>query len=154
MSATTLYPPQSHSGYPRKVFLAGSIDMGSAEDWQAQVITALGDLPITLLNPRRAEWDASWEQRIDNPQFNEQVTWELDGLASAELILLYMAPGTKSPVSMLEFGLHAKGGNMLVCCPEGFWRKGNIDILCRRESIPQFDSLDALIEGAREFLGQ
>jgi len=152
MNATVLYPPKPHAGYPRKVFLAGSIDMGIAEDWQAKVIAALQDLPITLLNPRRPEWDASWEQRMDNPQFNEQVNWELDGLETAELILLYLGPGTKSPVSMLEFGLHAKGKRLLVCCPEGFWRKGNIDIVCHRESIPQFDNLDALIAGAKEVL--
>ena len=35
------------------VFLAGSIEMGSAVEWQAQVTDALRDLDIIVLNPRR-----------------------------------------------------------------------------------------------------
>lgn len=152
MKAQTVLPPSDHHGLPRKVFLAGSIEMGNAEDWQTSVIRGLGDLDITILNPRREAWDASWVQSIDNPQFREQVDWELDGLESAELILLYLVPGTKSPISLLEFGIYARSNKLLVCCPEGFWRKGNVDIVCHREGIPQFENIEELIEGARSFL--
>lgn len=152
MKARIVLPPSDHSNYSRKVFLAGSIEMGKAEDWQTLVFEGLSDLDITVLNPRREAWDASWEQRIDNPQFSEQVNWELDGLESAELVLLYLVPGTKSPISLLEFGLYAKSGKLLVCCPEGFWRKGNVDIVCHREGIPQFENISDLIEGARVYL--
>ncbi len=152
MKARIVFPPSPHSGLPRKVFLAGSIEMGNAEDWQTKVIEGLADLDITVLNPRREAWDASWEQRIENPQFSEQVNWELDGLETAELILLYLVPGTKSPISLLEFGIYARSGKMLVCCPEGFWRKGNVDIVCAREGIPQFESVAELIQGAKEYL--
>ena len=31
------------------------------------------DLPVAVLNPRRDEWDASWEQSISNPLFRGQV---------------------------------------------------------------------------------
>lgn len=51
------------------VFLAGSIEMGEAEDWQAQVVKELSD--YTILNPRRGDWDSSWEQSINNPHFKE-----------------------------------------------------------------------------------
>ena len=67
------------------VFLAGSIDMGSAEDWQAQFERFLSDLDVLILNPRRDEWDASWEQSITNPLFREQVEWELTGLERKSL---------------------------------------------------------------------
>jgi hypothetical protein len=55
------------------MFLAGSIEMGVAEDWQSRVATALADRDeLGLLNPRRGAWDASWEQSIDNPAFRER----------------------------------------------------------------------------------
>lgn len=31
------------------VFLAGSVEMGAAEDWQGQVARALDDLPVVIL---------------------------------------------------------------------------------------------------------
>jgi len=127
------------------IFLAGSIEQDVAERWQDRVIEKLKDLPITILNPRRATWDSSWKQSIENPQFKAQVTWELDALEMADTILLYFDPNTKSPISLLELGLFAKSGKMMVCCPEGFWRKGNVDIVCERYGIPQFGSLEELI---------
>lgn len=128
------------------VFLAGSIEMGGAEDWQETIATAFQeDNTICLLNPRRDSWDNSWEQSIKNPVFSQQVNWELDGLDRADLIVFYFAPGTKSPVSMLELGLYARTGKVIVCCPDGFWRKGNIDIICERYSIPQVPTINELI---------
>jgi hypothetical protein len=32
-----------------------------------------------------------------------------------------------------------------VCCPEGFWRRGNVEMVCRRLRIPLFETLDDLI---------
>lgn len=57
----------------RSVFLAGSIDQGKAINWQQQITDALQDTSLTILNPRRDDWDSSWEQDISNDQFREQV---------------------------------------------------------------------------------
>jgi len=100
---------------------------------------------VCLLNPRRIDWDASWKQEKRNPQFNEQVSWELAGLEQADVIVCYLAPGTKSPVSMLELGLFARSGKLVVCCPEGFWRKGNIDIVCEKYGVRQVGSLTEMV---------
>ena len=129
----------------RIVFLAGSIEEGSAEDWQTRVAEALQDLDITVLNPRRDEWDASWSQTIEFAPFREQVEWELEAQEQADLIAFYFSPATRSPVSLLELGLAAGRRPAIVCCPEGFWRKGNIDILCARYDIPQVSTPDDLI---------
>ena len=59
---------------------------------------------------------------------------------------MYFDPNTTSPISLLELGLHAKSKKMIVCCPEGFWRKGNVDIVCENFYIPTFNSLDELIK--------
>ena len=127
------------------IFLAGSIEMGKAVDWQSEVAKALDPLPGTILNPRRDDWDSSWEQSIDNPQFKRQVSWELCAQECADLIGLYLAPGTKSPISLLELGLFYQR-ELVVCCPEGFWRKGNVDIVCERYCIKRASSLDYFIE--------
>lgn len=127
------------------LFLAGSIEMGTAENWQDQVIADMSTIRGTILNPRRKDWNASWKQDIDNPQFAEQVNWELDALERADLILFYFDPATKSPITLLELGLFAKGKKPLyVCCPEGFWRKGNVDIVCEKYMIAQTSSLSSL----------
>lgn len=152
---TVVYPPKY--GFPSSrpsVFLAGSIEMGAAIDWQSQLIAALDNLPITVYNPRRPDWDSSWAQTKDSPQFREQVEWELDHLDRADVIALYLDPATKSPISLLELGLHADplDNKLIVCCPEGFWRKGNVDIVCERNCVTQVDTLDQLARSVRDSL--
>ncbi|MBA3501800.1 MAG: nucleoside 2-deoxyribosyltransferase domain-containing protein [Deltaproteobacteria bacterium] len=119
----------------RSVFLAGSIEMGVATDWQTQITNELGE-DVAILNPRRDEWDASWRQSIDEPRFREQVEWELDNLDRADVIAMWFVPETKSPITLLELGLHARGGRLIVGCPDGYWRKGNIEVVCARHAIP------------------
>ena len=131
--------------YP-SIFLAGSIEQDKAERWQDKVIQALSDLEVTIFNPRRAAWDATWVQEKSNPQFNEQVNWELQALDLATHIFMYIDPNTKAPITLLELGLHAQSGKVMVCCPSGFWRKGNVDIVCDRFNIPQAENLNDLIQ--------
>jgi len=141
------------------IFLAGSIEMGKAEDWQTRVTKALKDVDgIVILNPRRDDWDSSWVQSINNPQFNEQVTWELQAQEDSNIILMYFDPPTKSPITLLELGLlsqlkftkDGKRKHVIVCCPEGFWRKGNVDIVCDRYLVPQVNTIDELVAMAKE----
>ncbi|MFV0625359.1 nucleoside 2-deoxyribosyltransferase domain-containing protein [Sphingomonas sp. ac-8] len=139
--------PQDHSR-PR-IFLAGSIDMGKASDWQAEFVAALADLDVTILNPRRADWNPAWKPEAGNPQFREQVEWELRALEAADVIVLYLAPGTQSPVSLLEMGLHARSGKLVLLCPPGFWRKGNVDITAELYGVQQVDTMAALVAEVR-----
>lgn len=128
-----------------KIFLGGSIDMGAAEDWQAWVEGELIEHDVILLNPRRGDWDPSWEPVSTNPNFRQQVEWELTALEQADVIIMYFAPTSKSPISLLELGLYAREKKLMVVCPEGFWRKGNVDIVCQMYSIPMYDSLEELL---------
>ncbi len=150
--ARTLKPPAAPDLAPSEwaVFLAGSIEMGRAEPWQAAVEHALADLPGAVLNPRRDEWDSSWEQSITNPQFREQVEWELAGLERADLVAAYFAPNTRAPVTLLEFGLLARSGKLVVCCPPGYWRRGNVEVVCHRYGVPLVASLAELIAEVRQ----
>jgi len=136
-------PIEDKDGY-LKVFLAGSIEMGVAEDWQQELIGLLSDKPIEFLNPRRDDWDSSWTQEYGDNEFTEQVEWELSSLDAADLIICYFDKETKSPITMMELGLHAKSQKLIVCCPEGFYRKGNVDVVCNKYGIKQVDKLDEL----------
>ena len=133
------------------VFLAGSIEMGAAKEWQQQAIDMFHNLipeeqrdNYIILNPRRPDWDSSWKQVYEDPQFYQQVTWELNGLRKSSFIIMYFDPATKSPISLLELGaFHEKA---IVVCPEGFWRKGNVDIFCEEFNVKQVADLEAAVE--------
>jgi hypothetical protein len=150
--ARVLKPPSALAlaAGERSVFLAGSIEMGLAEPWQAVLEQALADLPLTILNPRRDEWDATWEQSIDNAAFRQQVEWELEAQERASLIAMYFAPATKAPITLLELGLFARSGKVVVCCPPDFWRRGNVEVVCARYGVPLVVELAELVQAVRE----
>jgi len=125
----------------RTIFLAGSIEMGKAENWQEMVAGLLKDEDVILFNPRRDDWDSSWEQSIENKPFRKQVEWELNAMRHADKILMYFDPTTKSPISLLELGLFASSGRLIVVCPKGFWRKGNVDIVCKWYNVEQVETI-------------
>lgn len=144
---------QSQDNYPG-IFLAGSIDMGSSVDWQTEVQNKLDDCEVTFFNPRRDEWDSSWEQRATNPEFNGQVNWEMDKLEEADIIFMNILPESKSPITLLELGLHANSNRLIVCCPYGFWRKGNVEIVCHRFNVPLFNDFETAVAALRSRIKQ
>lgn len=109
------------------IFLAGTIDNGDSVDWQSHVCEELKDYDITLINPRREDWDSSWSPTADNPLFKEQVEWELSGLINSDIIFMYLAPGSVSPISLLELGVFIDK-TIIVVVPDGYFRKGNIEV--------------------------
>ncbi|KAJ7018891.1 hypothetical protein C8F04DRAFT_1149825 [Mycena alexandri] len=100
----------------RSIFLAGSIEMGSVEDWQTLLAAKLSHLPITIMNPRRDAWDGSWEQDISNPMFKQQVDWELDSQDRADVIAMDFTAG------------------------------GNVQIICDRFGVELVDTMEQLTE--------
>lgn len=140
---------QAEAGRWRTVFLAGTIDMGKGEDWQktAEEMFAAGDGNWILYNPRQAHWDPTREGEMDY-----QVNWELEHLEAADVILMNFLPGSQSPITLLELGLHAKSGKLRVVCPEGFYRYDNVRITCARYGIPLYPTLSdaiAAIQGEK-----
>lgn len=133
------------------IFLAGSIENGEASEWQKEAIAQL-DAKISkenqhlyqILNPRRSDWDANWKQEYEHPQFYQQVNWEMRGLEDANFVLFVFDPATKSPISLLELGaFHQRG---VVVCPEGFWKKGNVDIFCEKFEVPQYKTIEEAVD--------
>lgn len=127
------------------IFLAGTIDMGESENWQGDFIaTFKSEKEVVFLNPRRASWDNSWEQSFESPYFYQQVNWELNALEKSTYIVLNLLPQSKSPISLLELGLFAKSGKLWVCCPDNFYRSGNVQIICDKYNIPLYKDIETL----------
>ncbi len=117
----------------------------------------MANIDVVLLNPRRDSWDSSWVQSITNPMFLEQVNWELDHLErnlpnSSDIVFFYIDPNTKSPITMAEFGAVFRSGWAIMCCPEGFWRRGNIEVMCLRAGIHLHDNLDSATAALRDMV--
>ena len=132
-------------GY-RKVFLAGTIDGGDSVDWQAEAekfFISRGGWAV--FNPRQKEWHPERPGEMDY-----QVNWELSHLEQADAILMYFADGSKSPITLLELGLHARSGKLRVVCTEKFYRYDNVRITCERYDIPVFTTLQAALENICE----
>ncbi len=122
------------------------VSIGKSIDWQEVLVSELNDLDITILNPRRSEWDSSWLQSIDNSFFREQVEWELAALEASTHIFMYFEPGSYSPISLLELGLHAASGKIIAVYSDGFWKKGNVDIVGSKFGFPVFQDMSEGLE--------
>lgn len=148
--------PIRESRYGPRLFLAGSIEMGKATEWQNEAIRLLrlessnrGRITgrdISVFNPRRPDWDSTWEQKYENPPFFQQVTWELDAIHWATDVLFYFEEGTQAPITLLELGEVPKDKRIYVVCPDGYWRKGNVDIYCERYKIPVYHTLHTALD--------
>lgn len=149
-SAAVAKAPTSYSQDGYKIFLGGVIDMGRGEPWHETVIEALDGYDVTILSPKRDDWDSSWEQSLQDERFVEQVEWELKAQESADLRLYVFATTpeaakkSQAPITLMELGLHADD-NTVVCCPEGYFRKGNVDVVCRWFGILEYETLDELL---------
>ncbi|MNI74481.1 hypothetical protein D3C73_1305670 [compost metagenome] len=65
-------------------------------------------------------------------------------MEKVDVILLFLDANSKSPISIMELGLFADSGKLMVCCEDGFWKKGNVDIVCKRKGIDQYKTFDEL----------
>ena len=126
-----------------KIFLAGTIDLGNSRDWQKEIYERFVGMDgrYILFNPRQENWDASRPGEMDY-----QVRWELDHLEEADMIIMYILGSSKSPISLLEMGIHAKGGKMSVICEKDFYRYDNVRITCDYYGVPLYENLDSFLE--------
>ena len=137
------------------IFLGGTIEMGNSIDWQKTLTESLKEFDVRILNPRRDDFDKSAEQSIKNPYFKDQVNWELDGLDRADIIVMNLLKDSLSPISMMEIGLYTKENKrMFICCPDGFWRKGNIEVIVDRyrysENLIIFNDYNNMVKKLKE----
>ncbi|KAK4201181.1 hypothetical protein QBC40DRAFT_278665 [Triangularia verruculosa] len=141
----------------KSVFLAGTTTRTNGPEWRDTLLQSICNLPITVFNPLRLDWDSSWKEDVDFAPFKEQVEWELDMLHQADLVVVYFGPQTDAPISLLEFGLFAQSGKVIVCCHRAYRKRGNVEIVCKRFDLTVLDAevgdLAEEVKGRLEALG-
>jgi len=154
-SKATVYKPPTRPTIDRpSVILYGSIESDPAKDWQTSLAASLSDLPVAIINPRCDAWDSTWVEDVSDVRFKEQVEWEMDHAKVADVIAFYFKPGTLTPITLLELGMYAGTGRAVVCCPEGFYKRGNVQLVCARYGIDLLDTLEELESIIRDKLVQ
>lgn len=128
------------------VFLSGSV---AGDDWRAALMKKLEDKEIIFLDPRSDDYD-SLKKTEQDPKFREQVTWEQDGMENANVIVMYFNRNSVASISLLEFGLFARSGRMIVRCPQGYKHKGYVDVLCERFGVQQVSTLEEIVDAILE----
>ena len=61
-----------------------------------------------------------------------------EGVQAAEL--------TVQPIST---GVVSRSGRVVVCCPPGYWRRGNLEVACERYGVPLVSTLPELVAEVR-----
>jgi hypothetical protein len=149
-SKAIIHKPSARSPITRpSIILYGSLEPNPATDWQTSLAASLCDLPVDIINPRCDAWDSTWKEDVSDSRFREQVEWEMDHGKVADVIAFYFKPGTLTPISLLELGMYAGSGKAVVCCPEGFYKRGNVQIVCQRYNIELLEDLDELKQAVR-----
>jgi hypothetical protein len=143
-----IYAPSYET--PRGVnslFLAGSTISVDNHDWRDALSADLVNFPVTIYNPYRPDWDSSWDEDIEFAPYREQVEWELEKQDEADIVVIYFHPATMAPVSLLELGLCARvPGKAVVFCPKGYWKRGNVQIVCNKFGLELVENHDGLKE--------
>lgn len=138
--------PESIIGFRPSVYLAGSVT--KPVDWRKRFIDMVRDIQlpvgVALLDPVRKDWDDTWVESLADPRFREQVEWELRSMRFADVIAVHFEPGSLAPVSLLELGLYANSGKLLIHCPDGFWKRGYVEAVASFYRIHMVESLEDL----------
>lgn len=150
-------PPHEFKTDKFTVFLAGSIEMGKAIDWQKAVAENCKDLDIVFFNPRRDDWNNDWKQTLEDENFVGQVEWELEHLENCDLVAMFIDGNTKSPITLIEFGLfldRVRTGKkkMILFCEDNFFRKGNMDVTSLFYGVDNAHSFEQFLEKIRTYI--
>ncbi|KAI0015202.1 hypothetical protein F4780DRAFT_765175 [Xylariomycetidae sp. FL0641] len=140
-----IFPPSKEAAVGVKsVFLAGTTNKVEDDDWRERLSAQLAHLPVTIFNPFCSRWDSSWNEDISCEPYREQVEWELEKQEQADVVVVYFHPKSQAPISLLELGLCVHTGKAIVVCPQGYWKRGNVQIVCRRHGIMLLESVEGL----------
>jgi hypothetical protein len=117
-----LQPPTEYRPALSSLFLGGGIT--GCPDWQAEVAALLADTPLTLLNPRRANFP------IHDPNAAyEQIAWEHTHLRRADAILFWFPCETLCPIVLYELGAWSMTDKLLfVGVHPDYQRRADVEI--------------------------
>lgn len=125
------------------VFLAGTIDADQGSvDWQHKLIDIFNkkndnEKPVTIYNPRREDWPNNGSAEV-----KRQIKWEHNHMDDADLIVMNILGDSKSPISLMEIGMYAASGKLVVFCKPEFYRFDNVEMVCKKYNVPLYKTND------------
>ena len=124
------------------VFLAGTIDADKGSvDWQHKLIGIIKntkfDKSLTIYNPRRFDWPKNGSKEVER-----QIRWEHAHMDDADLIIMNILEDSLSPISLMEIGMYANSGKLIVFCKPKYYRYDNVRLVCEKYHIPLINSND------------
>lgn len=136
--------PRPYTGNETSLFLAGGIT--GCPDWHAEVLAQLSDLPLVVLNPRRAQFPQ------EEAAIREQIVWEHTYLRKATAISFWFPQETLCPITLYEFGAWSMTNKKLFAGTHPHYQRIQdlrIQTALTRPDISLVESLDALIHDIR-----
>lgn len=140
-------PPEEKPAHLTTIFLAGPTEVTWREPFLSFLASAANSLDgLTIYDPFQPRWDSSWrEDYATDANFRAQTDWEMDRMNSATVVVVYFAERSMAPVSLLELGLVARSGRAVVGCERGFWKRGNVQAVCKRLDVPLAGTMEELV---------
>jgi len=142
-------------GHPVRIFLGGTIDNGNSEDWQSEVIKSVNNISLQrqvyFYNPRRENWPSADNHR----EIGKQIDWELFHLEKSDRIFMNILASSKSPISLMEIGLFARTGKLIVFCPKSFYRYDNVMKICEKYNVTLYttNNIEYITKKICEYVG-
>lgn len=127
------------------LFLGGSIS--GAWNWQQYAIDRLSglDVPLTVFNPRRENFDIS-----DQTMERQQIEWEFRHLRMADALLFWFSGETLAPITLFELGRHSiiAGRPLFIGIDPNYKRKRDVEIQMSliNPQIPIHYRIDVVLE--------
>jgi hypothetical protein len=147
---TTRYveAPTEYDGTGPSLFLAGGIT--GAGEWQPVIASALADLPLVVLNPRRKNFP------MDDPAAaGEQIAWEFHHLRRASAVLFWFPAETLCPIALFELGGRAVVPDqpLFVGAHPDYARRQDVEIQLKlaRPEVRVTTELSGLVRQVREW---
>lgn len=105
-----------------KLFLAGGVS--NCRDWQKEVVSQLFVFDLVVINPRRKIFDIS-----NKPLTIEQIYWEFEMLATADIVSFFFCRETQCPITLYELGRSTTSNKKLfVGMDEDYSRRIDVEI--------------------------
>ena len=134
--------------FPSKsIFLAGGIS--GCNDWQKTATEALQDLDITIINPRRNDFNI--ENMLNSV---DQIKWEHKYLSSCSHTMFWFPDATLCPITLFELGkllmrnkLSGDTDRLYIGCESSYKRVFDVEIqsMLMDYHRPIFKDLNSLL---------
>jgi len=128
------------------IFLGGGIS--NCPDWQQEIIDALQDTQLILVNPRRAGvLEPEWAE--------EQIEWEYNALRKVNTVIFWFPEETLCPITLLELGVFTQKPEtrIIVGTHPNYERRFDVikQLKLARPEVEVVDSIPALIENIYKY---